>query len=170
MHWQAIERDRPTGRLAASPDLALREDGRMEQCITVEIDAAPERVWDVMTDVERWPEWTETVTSVTRLDEGPLRLDSRARLEQPKLPPTEYVVTELSPGRSFTWVATSPGVRTTARHDVEALPNGGTRVRLGVEQAGPLGKVMGRLFFKGLTDRYLAAEAAGLKVRSEGTV
>jgi len=28
---------------------------------------------------------------------------------------------------------------------------------------------MGRLFFKGLTDRYLAAEAAGLKARSEGT-
>jgi uncharacterized protein YndB with AHSA1/START domain len=142
----------------------------MEQYITVEIDAAPERVWEVMTDVERWPEWTETVTSATRLDEGQLRLDSRARLEQPKLPPTEYVVVELSPGRSFTWVATSPGVRTTARHVVEALPHGGARVRLGVEQAGPLGMVIGRLFFKGLTDRYLATEAAGLKARCEGTV
>ena len=146
------------------------QTGRMEQWNTVDIDAAPERVWDVMTDVARWPEWTETVTSATRLDEGPLRLGSRARLEQPKLPPTEYVVTELSPGRSFTWVATSPGVRTTARHEVEGLPAGGTRVRLGVEQAGPLGKVMGRLFFTGLTDRYLAAEAAGLKARSEGRV
>ena len=27
----------------------------MEQSVTVEIDAAPERVWDVMTDVETWP-------------------------------------------------------------------------------------------------------------------
>ena len=123
-----------------------------------------------MTDVERWPEWTETVTSVTRLDEGPLNVGSQARLEQPKLPPTEYFVTELSSGRSFTWVARSPGVRTTARHDLEALPDGGTRVRLGVEQAGPLGTVIGQLFFKGLTDRYLAAEAAGLKARSEGTI
>jgi hypothetical protein len=79
-------------------------------------------------------------------------------------------VTELSPGESFTWVATSPGVRTIARHHVESLPRGGTRVRLGVEQAGPLGKVMGRLFFKRLTERYLAAEAAGLKARSECTV
>ena len=142
----------------------------MEQHITMETDAAPERVWEVMTDVERWPEWTETVTSVTRLDEGPLRLDSRARIEQPKLPVAEYVVVELSPGRSFTWVATSPGVRTTARHVVEALPNGGAQVRLGVEQAGPLGLVIGRLLFKGLTDRYLAIEAAGLKARCEGTV
>ena len=140
----------------------------MKRSITVDINAAPDRVWKVMTDIERWPEWTETVTSATRLDEGPLIVGSRARLEQPKLPPTEYVVTELLPGRSFTWVARSPGVRTTARHDLEMLPDGGTRVRLGVEQAGPLGTVMGRLFFKGLTDRYLAAEAAGLKARSEG--
>ena len=142
----------------------------MEQSVEVEIDAPPERVWDVLTDVERWPEWAETVTSVTRLDEGPLMPNSRARIEQPKLPPTEYVVTEFSPGESFTWVATSPGVRTIARHEVKSLPGGGTRVRLGVEQDGPLGKVMGRLFFNGLTDRYLAAEAAGLKARSEEKV
>ena len=142
----------------------------MKRSITVEINAAPERVWEIMTDVERWSEWTETVTSVTRLDEGPLIAGSRARVEQPKLPPTEYVVTELLRGRSFTWVAKSPGVRTTARHDLEALPDHGTRVRLGVEQAGMLGRVMGRLFFKGLTDRYLAAEAAGLKARSEGSI
>ena len=89
---------------------------------------------------------------------------------QPKLPPTEYVVTEFSPGRSFTWVATSPGVRVTAQHHVEARPDGGSRVRLAVEQAGPIGKVVGRLFLKGLTERYLATEAAGLKARSEGTV
>ena len=142
----------------------------MEQSAEVDIDAPSSRVWDVLTDVERWPEWAETVTSVTRLDEGPLRLSSRVRVVQPRLPPTEYVVTELSPGQSFTWVAMGTGVRTIARHDVVSLPAGGTRVRLGVEQAGPLGMVIGRIFFKGLTDRYIAAEAAGLKARSEGTV
>lgn len=140
----------------------------MEQSVEIEIDAPPERVWDILTDVARWPDWAETVTSVTRLDEGPLTVSSRARIEQPKLPPTEYVVTEISPGQSFTWVATSPGVRTTARHDVESLPQDRSRVRLTVEQSGALGRVMGRLFFRGLTDRYLAAEAAGLKARSEG--
>lgn len=141
----------------------------MEQHVTVDIEATPERVWDVMTDVERWSEWTDTVTSVKRLDDGPLAVGSRARVEQPKLPPTEYVVTELEPGRSFTWVAKGPGVRTTARHSAEAQSGGGTRARLSVEQAGPLGVVMGRLFFRGLTDRYLANEAAGLKARSEGS-
>ncbi len=139
----------------------------MEQSTTVDIAASPERVWEVLADVERWSEWTETVTWVRRLDDGPLRSGSRAKINQPKIPETEYVVTELEPGRSFTWVATGPGVTTTARHTIEALPGGGTRVRLSVEQAGWLGSFMGR-FYRGLTDRYLATEAAGLKARCEG--
>jgi hypothetical protein len=106
------------------------------------------------------------VTWVRRLDDGPLRSGSRAKINQPKIPEAEYVVTELEPGQSFTWVATGPGVTTTARHAVEALPGGGTRVRLAVEQAGLLGVVMGR-FYRGMTDRYLANEAAGLKARCE---
>jgi uncharacterized protein YndB with AHSA1/START domain len=138
----------------------------MEQSAIVDIAAPPERVWEVLTDVEYWSEWTSTVTSVRRLDEGPLRPGSRAKIRQPRIPETEYVVTELEPGRSFTWVATSPGVLTTARHDASPLPGGGTRVRLSVEQSGWLGRLMGR-FYRGLTDRYLANEADGLKARCE---
>ena len=138
----------------------------MEQSITVDIAASPERVWEVLSDVEYWSEWTPTVTWVRRLDDGPLRTGSRVRIRQPRVPETEYVVTELEPGRSFTWVASGPGVLTTARHDVGPLPGGGTRVRLSVTQSGLLGSVMGRVYRR-LTDRYLANEADGLKVRCE---
>jgi hypothetical protein len=79
----------------------------------------------------------------------------------------QSITLEIEPGQSFTWVATGPGVTTTARHALEALPGGGTRVRLTVAQAGLLGSVMGRVY-RGMTDRYLANEAAGLKTRSEG--
>jgi uncharacterized membrane protein len=139
----------------------------VEQSTRIDIEAPVDRVWEVLRDVERWPEWTSTVTSVRRLDDGPLAVGSRARIEQPRIPPTEYVVTELEPSRSFTWVATGPGVRTTARHLLQALDTGGTRVTLAVEQAGLLGAVMGR-FYRRLTDRYLATEAEGIKARSEG--
>ena len=108
----------------------------MEQSVTVEIAAPADRVWEVLTDVEQWPEWTGTVTWVRRLDEGPLRSGSRAKIKQPKIPDTEYVVTELEPDRSFTWVATGPGVTTTARHTLEALPGGGSRVTLSSRAAG----------------------------------
>ena len=74
-------------------------------------------------------------------------------------------MTELSPGRWFTWVATSAGVATTARHEVEATPHG-TRVRLSVSQAGWLGRLVAP-FYRRLTDRYLTNEANGLKATSE---
>ncbi len=38
--------------------------------ITVDIAAGPERVWEVMTDFKRWPEWTASVTSIEQLGEG----------------------------------------------------------------------------------------------------
>ena len=138
----------------------------MEQSTTIDIAAPAERVWEVLSDVEYWSEWTPTVTSVRLLDDGPLRQGSRAKIRQPRIPETEYVVTELEPDRSFTWVATGPGTLTTARHDAQPLPGGGTRVRLSVTQSGCLGSVMGR-FYRGLTDRYLANEADGLKARCE---
>jgi len=133
---------------------------------SIDIAASPERVWEVSSDVERWSEWTDTVTSVRRLDEGPLRSGSRASISQPRIPVTEYTVTELAAGQSFTWVATGPGVQTTARHSIERL-SGENRVRLAFEQAGWLGSLMGR-FYHDLTNRYLAKEAAGLKARAEG--
>jgi uncharacterized membrane protein len=145
------------------------QDAPVEQSTSIDVDAPVERVWEVLLEVERWPEWASTVTSVRRLDDGPLAVGSRVRVEQPKIPPTEYVVTELEPSRSFIWVATGPGVRTIARHVLEDLGTGGTRVTLAVEQAGPVGTVMGR-FYRRLTDRYLTAEAEGIKARSEGRV
>lgn len=131
----------------------------------VKISAPTARVWDVISDVERWPEWTASVTSVRRLDEGPLRVRSRARIQQPRLPPVTWTVTEVLPGESFTWVASAPGVRTTATHRVRPDASGSV-VTLMLDQAGPVGALFGRLT-AGLTRRYLAMEAAGLRARAE---
>ena len=138
----------------------------MEQRTTIDIAAPPARVWQVLSDVERWPDWTDTVRWVRRLDDGPLRTGSTAKISQPKIPTVDYVVTELEPGTSFTWVSGGTAARTTASHVLEPLPGGGTRVTLSVRQEGVLGSVVGRLY-RGVTDRYLATEAAGLKARSE---
>src|SRR5579862_1450059 len=130
----------------------------------IDIRAAPDRVLGILVDVERWPEWTSTTTSVRRLDTGPFRVGSRARVEQPKLKPAVWRVTELD-DTHFTWIASGPGIRMTARHDIEPT-NTGCRVRLSLEFSGLFAWLAVRVAGE-LTERYIAAEAAGLKKRSE---
>jgi hypothetical protein len=132
--------------------------------ITVDILAPTQLVWAVMTDVERWPEWTPSIARIKRLSPGPLRPGSRVRIHQPKLPPAFWRVTELSPSGHFTWVSVGPGVRVTARHAVEATA-AGCRATLSIRYQGLLGAWLGR-WTRNLNERYLAMEANGLKTRS----
>ncbi len=124
------------------------------------IAAPPERVFDVLVDVERWPEWTASVTSVQRPEPGPLTVGSKAKVKQPKLPHAVWQVTEMHE-HDFSWISRQPGVVTTGRHHVE--PDGeGSKVTLQIEHAGPLSGVVGALT-KGLTLRYLEMEGDGLQ-------
>jgi uncharacterized membrane protein len=134
--------------------------------VHVNIQAPPDRVAGVMLDVERWPDWTPTVTSVQRLDNGPLVAGSRARVRQPKLMPAVWQVTELEQQRGFTWVTNSPGLRITAGHYLEAQVSL-CKVTLSLRFDGLLGTLAGRFYAK-LTEQYLATEAKGLKAHCEG--
>jgi uncharacterized membrane protein len=132
---------------------------------SIDIDAPPARVWDVMSDVERWHEWTASITSIQRLDREPFGLGSRALVRQPKLPANYFKVTEFDPGRVFTWVSKSPGVVAAGRHLIEPR-NGGSRATLSVSFSGLFGWFVARIV-GGLTERYIRMEAEGLKRWSE---
>ena len=134
--------------------------------ISVDIEAPPTRVWPVVRDVEHWPEWTASIRSIERLDTGSFAVGSRARVRQPRTLPAVWEVTAIDEGRAFTWVTRSLGANATAHHIVDARGNG-SRVTLSVSYGGPLGGMLGQLL-RGLTQRYLALEAAGLKRRCDG--
>ena len=141
----------------------------MEFSITTDVDASADLVFAVLTDIERWPEWTPTVTRVERLDGSslPLAIGSRLRIVQPKVPPAEWTVTALEAGRGFGMVSRSPGATVVANHWAEPLGDGRrSRVTLSVTFSGWLGRIIARMM-RGLNERYLAQEAAGLKRRSE---
>ena len=144
----------------------------MEFSVTTDVDASAELVFAVLNDVERWPEWTTTVTRVERIDGStlPLAIGSRLRIVQPKVPPAEWIVTALEAGRGFRMVSRSPGATVVANHWVEPLGDGRrSRVTLSVTFSGWLGQLIARMM-RGLNERYLAEEAAGLKRRSEEDV
>jgi uncharacterized membrane protein len=131
---------------------------------SINIDAPIDVVWSVFTDIERWPTWASSFTSVELID-GPMRLGAKARIRQPKLPTVVWEVTRWEPGRSWTWVTSAPGARTEASHVLTASGRG-TVAEQSIVSSGPLGR-LAAFVWRSLTRRYLAIEAAGLKQRSE---
>jgi uncharacterized membrane protein len=133
---------------------------------SVEIDAPASLVWEVFTDVERWPEWTESVTQLVGLDGRDIAIGKRFQITQPRLPRLVWEVTEVTPGASWTWVQHSPGGTTLARHHVSPAADGRTQVWQEIDQRGIVGAVVGRLMRR-TTKRYLELEGRGLKARAE---
>ena len=133
--------------------------------ISIDIDAPADRVYEVMSDTDRWPEWTPSVTSIKRLDSGPFVVGSRAVIRQPKFPPALWTVTAIDGHRSFTWSNQAPGIKVIAHHSIDA-DGDRSKATLSLKYEGILGGLLARMT-RGITNRYLAMEARGLKARSE---
>jgi hypothetical protein len=134
--------------------------------LSVEVGAPAAATWAVLARAEDWPRWTASMQEVRWLDGAGLRVGARARVRQPGLPPVIWTVSELEPGRVFTWVARSPGVRTVGFHRVEALGADRSRLTLGVDQAGWLAPLAAALM-GARTRRYVTMEGEGLKRAAE---
>lgn len=133
--------------------------------ISIDINAPAERVYDVMIDIDRWHEWTASITSIRRLDGTAFEIGTRALIRQPNLPPATWTISKIEPGRRFEWVNKGPGLKVTGHHSVEPTENG-SRATLALSYEGMFGGLLARVT-KGITLRYIAMEAAGLKVRAE---
>jgi hypothetical protein len=96
----------------------------------IEIDAAPDAVWAILTDLPAYPDWNPFITS----SEGVVAVGEQltSRLEPPggqaiTIKPT---VTEVEHGRSFEWLGRLVvPLLFDGRHRFELVPNGdGTRL------------------------------------------
>jgi len=133
--------------------------------VTTAVDAPPEAVWGLFVDVERWPEMSESISDVRRVDSGPLRVGSEAIVRQPRLPQARWRVTEMAPGRSFIWQTSFPGVTSVGGHTVDA-DGQRSMVTLTLRVHGPLARPVYALT-RARSRRYLAMEAAGFKRAAE---
>ena len=137
---------------------------RFEQ--SIDIDARQQRVWDVLSNLEAWPQRVETVDILELLTPAPVGEGSRVRLKQPKLPEGTWEITVWDAPSYFEFRQKSGGVANVAGHRVEALDEGRSRLTLTLDMRGPLVPVVAP-FYKGLTNRYMTIEAQGMKRAAE---
>jgi len=118
---------------------------------TLDIAAPIDAVWHLTTDVTAWPTLTPTtVQRVERLDDGPMRVGSAAKVKQPMQRATTWTVTRYEPNEWFVWEATTFGVHLVATHHLEPidLADGagtGCRNTLTIEMSGRGAGLMARL-------------------------
>ena len=133
---------------------------------SIEIDASQQRVWDVLSDLEAWPQRIETVDTVELLTPAPLAKGSRVRLRQPKLPEGTWDIIVWDAPSYFEWTQKESGTTIVAGHRVDASGEGRARLTLTLDLRGFLIPVMA-VFYKGLTNRYMNLEAEGIKRAAE---
>ena len=132
---------------------------------SIDIDARQQRVWEVLSNLEGWPQRIETVDVVELLTPAPVGEGSRVRLKQPKLPEGTWEVTVWDAPSYFEFRQKSGGITNVAGHRVEALEEGRSRLTLTLDMRGLLVPVA--LFYKGLANRYMTVEAQGMKRAAE---
>jgi uncharacterized membrane protein len=132
---------------------------------TIDIDAPVDRVWALTFNVESWPAITPTVTTVERLDNGPLRPASTARVKQPGQRARVWTVTAVEPDRRFDWQTRLVGTVMTGRHTLTANGTGTTNT-LELDMTGPASGLLGRLVGRQIA-KALATENAGFKRAAE---
>ena len=123
-------------------------------------------MWDVLSDLEAWPQRIETVDVVEVLTPPPVSKGSRVRLKQPKLPEGTWDITAWDAPSYFEWTQKASGTISVAGHRVDALGDGRTRLTLTLEMRGLLIPITGRIY-KDLINRYMNLEAEGMTRAAE---
>ena len=128
---------------------------------SINLSASREQAWRILAEMEKWPEWTESMSSVRAVGTGPIGLGSKFAVKQPQLPLAEMTVIEWQPGHSFTWRSEGQFVWAVAEHVLTPAGHGCT-LTLSLKFGGLLAPMVTLLSGK-LVRRYVRMEAEGLQ-------
>ena len=131
---------------------------------TLETSAPPERVWQVWSDVNRWPEWNPDMKASHI--EGPLKLGATGNIDTRSGCKHDVVVTHFEQGRSFELESTAlPGTKMAIRATI--APSGaGSRITQGFEPRGLLAPIVGPMMGGAILKTFNSV-LNGLKTRVE---
>ncbi|MGD0555599.1 MAG: SRPBCC domain-containing protein [Streptosporangiaceae bacterium] len=134
---------------------------------TIQIDAPPEAVWAVLTDLSSYPEWNPLFREAS----GQVAVGNRIRLRSVHpanggLMTVKPKITVADPGAELRWVASLPGIISGEHHFTLTAADGGTRLEQGETYRGLLAAFSGKTFARAEASFQALNEA--LKKRAEG--
>ncbi len=129
------------------------------------VNSEAHTIFSVLADVEKWNEWTKSITSISFLEKERFVVGGKARILQPRLSPAIWTITEIVENKSFTWMTKTLGVTITATHSLDSTLEG-TIVELRLIYEGLLSGLVFRLFSK-MAIQNLELEIKGLKAECE---
>ena len=135
----------------------------------IDIDAPASFIFMVLTNLEKWPDWTGSVKKITRISGDSFSTGSRYRVQQPGLLPAVWTVTSIREKSSFSWEQKKTGLRLTAHHQIVPISSGGVTVHLSMVYEGILAGLVYYLT-AALTRRYLDLELHGIRHECERDV
>ncbi len=129
----------------------------------IHIPAPAALAWDILANnVQAWPDWTQSMTSIRALDPGPMRNGARFAVKQPKLPEAVMTVVDWEPISRFSWRSEGRLLWAMADHAITPVEDKGCTLVLRLTFHGPLSGIAGR-WMASLVQRYLQMEAEGLR-------
>ncbi len=138
----------------------------------IEIDAAPQAVWDVLTDLDKYEEWNPFVISAQGDIEVGEQLTNRLQPPGGKAMTFTPTVTEVTHAKSFEWLGHLgvPGLFD-GRHrfELEPTPSGATRLTHSEQFSGILVRPL-RKSLDGKTLQGFEAMNKALKARAEAPI
>jgi len=133
---------------------------------TIEIDAPPERVWDVLLDFESYPQWNPMFPKLKGSRAVGSRLRGKLKVGGLTIPLQAKIVA-CDPNRELRWIGKGPGLTGEHAQLVESLDNG-TRTRFVQHEVftGVLTKLLGSVIKNKASAGYVGLNLAA-KARAE---
>lgn len=101
----------------------------------IETSAAPDVIWTLLRDVERWPQWNAGVEKIEI--KGPFAAGTLFVMMAPGQDPITSRLVEVQDGKSFLDETRLGELRIFVDHRIEPLAAGRTRIVFSVEAFGP---------------------------------